>query len=80
MSGIAGSSVLEDGVTLSVQAGVTDHVRIGKGAVLAARSGVTNDIPAGAVMSGFPARPHQETRRALVLAADLPTLFKRLRR
>ena len=30
MSGIAGSSVLEDGVTLSVQAGVTDHVRIGK--------------------------------------------------
>ena len=79
MSGIAGSSVLEDGVTLSVQAGITDHVTIGRGAVLAARTGVTNDVPAGAVMSGFPARPHQEARRALVLAADLPALFKRLR-
>lgn len=80
MSGIAGSSILEDGVTLSVQAGITDHVRIGAGAVLAGRSGVTNDVPAGAVMSGFPARPHAEARRALVLAADLPGLFKRLRR
>ena len=80
MSGIAGSSVLEDGVTLSVQAGVTDHVRIGRGAVLAARSGVTNDIPAGAVMSGFPARPHGTAKRAQMLAAELPELFKRLRR
>ncbi len=80
MSGIAGSSVLEDGVTLSVQAGVTDHVRIGRGAVLAARSGVTNDIPAGAVMSGFPARPHGAAKRAQMLAAELPELFKRLRR
>ncbi|MCR4818490.1 MAG: UDP-3-O-(3-hydroxymyristoyl)glucosamine N-acyltransferase [Fretibacterium sp.] len=78
MTGIAGSSILEDGVTLSVQVGVTDHVRIGTGAVLAARTGVTKDIPAGAVMSGFPARPHAEARRALALSADLPWLFKRL--
>lgn len=78
MTGIAGSSVLEDGVTLSVQVGVTDHVKIGSGAVMAARTGVTKDIPAGAVMSGFPARPHAEARRALALAADLPALFKRL--
>ena len=80
MTGIAGSSVLEDGVTLSVQVGVTDHVKIGAGALLAGRSGVTKDIPAGAVMSGFPARPHAEARRALALSADLPDLFKRLRR
>ena len=79
MTGIAGSSVIEDNVTVSVQAGITDHVRVGAGSILAARTGVTNDIPAGSLMSGFPARPHNEAKRALVLAADLPSLFKRVR-
>lgn len=79
MSGIAGSSVIEDGVTISVQAGITDHVVVGKGTIIAARTGVTNDIAPGSLVSGFPARPHNEAKRALVLAADLPVLFKRLR-
>lgn len=79
MSGIAGSSVIEDNVTVSVQAGITDHVRIGAGAVLAARTGASNNVPAGTVVSGFPARPHNEAKRALVLSADLPSLFKRIR-
>ena len=79
MTGIAGSSVIEDNVTISVQAGITDHVRVGAGAVIAGRTGVTNDIPSGAVVSGFPARPHNEAKRALVLASDLPSLFKRIR-
>lgn len=79
MSGIAGSSVLEDNVTISVQAGITDHVRVGEGAVIAGRSGVTNDIPAGARVSGFPARNHNDAKRALMLAADLPSIVKRLR-
>ena len=79
MTGIAGSSVLEDNVTISVQAGVTDHVRIGANTIIAGRTGVTNDIPANSIVSGFPARPHNEAKRALVLAADLPTLYKRVR-
>ena len=78
MTGIAGSSIIEDNVTISVQAGITDHVKIGAGAVIAARTGVTNDIKAGAVVSGFPARPHNDSKRALILASRLPDLFRRL--
>lgn len=79
MSGVAGSSVIEDDVTIAVQAGVTDHVTVGKGAVIAGRSGITNDVPAGAIVSGFPARNHNDAKRALVLASDLPLIVKRLK-
>ena len=79
MSGIGGSSVIDDNVTMSVQAGITDHVHIGANTIIAGRSGVTNDLPANSVVSGFPARPHNEAKRALVLAADLPVLYKRIR-
>lgn len=79
MSGIGGSSELDDNVTVSVQAGITDHVHIGANTIIAGRSGVTHDLPANSVVSGFPARPHNEAKRALVLAADLPSLYKRIR-
>lgn len=79
MSGIAGSSILEDNVTIAVQAGVTDHVRIGANTLIAGRSGVTHDIPANSIVSGFPARNHNDAKRALMLAADLPSIVKRLR-
>ena len=80
MSGVAGSSVIEDGVTVSAQVGVTDHVRVGKGAILGGRAGVTNDIPPGAVVSGFPARPHSEAKRAQILSVRLPELYERVKR
>jgi UDP-3-O-[3-hydroxymyristoyl] glucosamine N-acyltransferase len=80
VSGIAGSSVVGDGVTVSAQVGITDHVSVGQGAILGGRAGVTNDIPPGAVVSGFPARPHGEAKRAQILSLRLPELYERVKR
>jgi UDP-3-O-[3-hydroxymyristoyl] glucosamine N-acyltransferase len=77
--GIAGSSVIEDGVMLAGQVGVSDHVRIGAGAVVLAGAGVLKDVPAGATVSGFPARPHREELQQQAMRRRLPELLAVLR-
>ncbi|MBN2379169.1 UDP-3-O-(3-hydroxymyristoyl)glucosamine N-acyltransferase [candidate division WOR-3 bacterium] len=62
--GIAGSAVLEDGVVLAGQSGVKDHVHIGAGAVVYAKSAVFKNVAPGERVSGIPARPHRTTLRA----------------
>jgi UDP-3-O-[3-hydroxymyristoyl] glucosamine N-acyltransferase len=37
------------------QVGIADHVRVGDGAKIAAKSGVIGDVPANAVVAGYPA-------------------------
>jgi len=51
-----GGIVLEDDVWLGFGVVVLDGVHIGKGAVIGAGSVVNNDIPAGAIAVGVPAR------------------------
>lgn len=63
--GIAGSAVCEDNVVLCGQVGVSDHVRIGRNAVVYAKSAVYKSIPPRATWSGIPARPHQAVLKAL---------------
>ena len=48
--------VVEDGVMVGANAVVLEGVRIGSGAVVAAGSVVLEDVPAGAVVAGVPAR------------------------
>jgi UDP-3-O-[3-hydroxymyristoyl] glucosamine N-acyltransferase len=55
------------------------HIHIGDGATIAAQAGVFGDVPAGAVYSGYPARPHKEALRAQAALFRLPALLKRLR-
>ncbi len=59
-SGVAGSTKLEDHVTLGGQAAVAGHLTIGKGARLAARCGVMRDIPPGQAVAGTPSMPIRE--------------------
>lgn len=76
MSALAGSTILEDDVTLAGQTGVTGHLRIGRGTVVAARGLVAGDIPPGSFVSGFPARPHAENMRILAAQRRVPELLK----
>ena len=63
-AGIAGSTHLEDDVFLAGQAGLADHVTIGRGARVTVQGGVIGDIDPGATVSGYPARAHREFLRA----------------
>ncbi|MHB9023260.1 MAG: UDP-3-O-(3-hydroxymyristoyl)glucosamine N-acyltransferase [Armatimonadota bacterium] len=78
-SGIAGSSVIEDDVLIAGQVGINDHVRIGKGAMVAGRSGVTKDLPPGITVSGYPAQPHHDELRYQAALHRVPELLKQVK-
>ena len=71
-SGLAGSVTLEDFVVLGGAVGVIEHVTIGKGAQLAARSTVLRDVPAGARWGGLGiAKPIKQYFREVVMMERL---------
>jgi UDP-3-O-[3-hydroxymyristoyl] glucosamine N-acyltransferase len=68
-SGLSGSVTLEDYAALGGSVGLAPHVTIGRGAQVAARSGVMHDVPAGEIWGGYPATPRKQwMRQQLVLA------------
>ena len=75
--GIAGSTELEDYVTLAGQVGVVGHTRIGAHATVAAQSGVTKPVPPNAVVMGYPAMLHVAFKRLQAYLQRLPQLFQR---
>lgn len=58
--GIAGSTILEDYVAVGGQSAIAGHLRIGRGAQLAAASRLMRDVPAGERWGGMPAKPLRE--------------------
>ena len=67
MAGVGhrGKHAVGDDVILAGQVGVSDHLTIGAGARVAAKSGVFGDVDAGRdVSAAIPARPHREFLRA----------------
>jgi UDP-3-O-[3-hydroxymyristoyl] glucosamine N-acyltransferase len=62
------------------QVGVRDHVHIGDRAVLGARSGVSNDVPAGMTVLGEPAIDLRDRKLQLATISKLPEMRKDLKR
>ena len=73
-SGVAGSAKLGAGVVLGGQCAVRDHVTMGDGSMLAACSGVMDDVEAKQIVSGLPAIPHRQTLREQAALRHLPEL------
>ncbi|MEJ0071679.1 MAG: UDP-3-O-(3-hydroxymyristoyl)glucosamine N-acyltransferase [Pseudomonadota bacterium] len=72
-AGIAGSTTLEDHVVIGGQAALRDHLKIGKGARVAAKGGVMRDIEPGVEVGGAPAVPIRQFHRQTVALARLAT-------
>jgi UDP-3-O-[3-hydroxymyristoyl] glucosamine N-acyltransferase len=69
--GVAGSSVLEDGVMMGGRAGVADHIHVGAGVKIAAAAAVMKNVPAGETWGGHPARPLRQYMREQIVMRDL---------
>ncbi len=65
-SGLSGSVHVGDGAMFGGRAGIIDHIEIGTGAKIAAGAIVFKDVAAGAMVSGFPAKPSRQFLREVV--------------
>ena len=76
--GIAGSATIGDDVMMAGQTGVTGHISVGDKAIVGAKSAVLQSVEAGAFVTGSPAFPHADWRKASVVFRHLPSMKKRL--
>lgn len=76
--GIAGSSHIGARVQLGGQAGVSGHLKVGSDSVVGGQAGVLKDVPPATFVSGYPAMPHDEARKAHAHMMRLPELKERV--
>ena len=79
-AGLAGSTDVGKNVILAGQVGVAGHCKIGDGAIATAQSGIPNDVPAGALVSGYPAIDNKLWLRCVAVFNRLPEFAKLLRK
>ena len=78
--GIAGCTRIEDEVTLWGQVGVTSAIRIGKGAVVSAQSGVSKSLEGGKSYFGSPAGEARERLKELAALRQMPAVMEQLKK
>lgn len=78
LAGVAGSAKLGKHVTMGGHVGVAGHLEVGDNVVIAAMSGVHNNLPANQVFSGIPVLPHKEWLRLTMTLPRVPEMRKTL--
>ena len=77
--GLAGSSVVGDGVVLAGQVGVAGHLRIGNGVKVGAQSGINGDVADGENLNGSPHMSYRDSMKSLVEYRRLPETARLVR-
>jgi len=75
---IAGCAVIEDEVTIWGQVGVVSGVRIGKGAVILAKAGVSKDLVGGKTYFGVPCEDIRKKFKEIAAIKALPDIIKKV--
>jgi len=78
-TGLAGSTTLEENVIMAGQTGSAGHLTIHKDAIVWAQSGLNRDVPAGTIVSGYPAFDANDWLRSSAAYVKLPELVKAVR-
>jgi UDP-3-O-[3-hydroxymyristoyl] glucosamine N-acyltransferase len=76
--GVSGSTEIGSNVILAGQAGLVGHIKIGDNARVTAQAGVTKNVPPGTIVSGTPARPIDQERKAIAATYQIPDLLKKV--
>lgn len=80
MTGIAGSTAIEDHVTIAGQCGVAGHLTIGTHSVILGKTSVTSSLPPHSKVYGSPALPVIERHRIDAATKKLPALLKQMKK
>jgi UDP-3-O-[3-hydroxymyristoyl] glucosamine N-acyltransferase len=63
---------------LAGQVGVSGHLRVGRGVVATAQTGIPNSLEDGEFVSGYPAIANRDWRKSSAIFRKLPHLKKRI--
>ena len=81
LAGFSGGTKIGKRCIIAGQIGTNQHITIGDGAIITARTGVTKSVEPGKLVGGMmAAMDYQAWRKSQVLYARLPELFDRLKK
>ncbi len=79
--GLAGSTVLGNGVTFAGQSGAAGHLKVGDGVTVLGQGGVIRDVEPGQVVAGTPTLPirtHHKFQVSVPRLVELPRAVRDL--